>query len=304
MGEPQDKNPMYADSAGGTTSSSEGAGGAVTTPGDGGADSSSDGGAQALGTGGDQTEPRGDGGSDDGAGGAEQAGGTGGATVADPCSQSCEELPTDTLFVHSALSGIPLGASENNNASITIDTSFPRNQESSVFKLTTDDNESEAEIGVNFPLLSEGDLLFRAWMRVPEGPMNEWVKVVGFNPEFGSVPEGQLNTGVHVRIDPMGRILVLHAEGGTPSSSDVDAYPRDVWFCLQVLVTIDDEKGVIDVRVDGASVLRIQDVDTSPGVGVERIVYGIAEIGPGEESHEIYFDEVYAAVPCEEASVP
>lgn len=271
----------------------EAGGGTLASGGGSGGDSVGSGGADPSGTGGE--DPSGAGGAEPiGSGGDE---GVGGAPTIEFCPEGCEDYNSNFFFSHNRGPQDPTDVSLLGNGSFAFDPSVWREDGEGAIKFATELPGDEAEVNTSIELQTEGEIHFRAWILLPEALSSDWVKVFGLN--------GTDTDGPQVRIDKEGRLSIHLPDSEEHGASAANAYPIDEWFCLQIIIKIDDEEGAMDVRVNGASVLLIEGVDTKPDNGVRVIVYGLAEIGPGPSENLIYFDRVRAAVgapPCDEGS--
>lgn len=265
----------------------EAGGGTLASGGGSGGDSVGSGGADPSGTGGE--DPLGAGGAGDE--------GVGGSSTIEFCPEGCEDYNANFFLSHNTGPTNGSEVSLKGNGSYEYDRNVWRGGGDGSIQLTTELPGDEAEISTTISLQSEGEIHFRAWIMLPEALSSDWVKVFGLN--------GTDTDGPQVRIDKEGRLSIYLPDSEEQGESAPHAYPIDEWFCLQIIVKIDDEEGAMDVRVNGASVLLIEGADTKPDTGVRVVVYGLAEIGPGPSENLIYFDRVRAAVgapPCDEGS--
>jgi hypothetical protein len=267
----------------------------------GGEDSLGTGGDEASGAGGDAQggtggeAALGNGGNDSvGTGGDD---GAGGSSTVEVCLAGCDDYSRNFFILHNTGSQ---GASEVSlvgNGSYDYVQTVWRGEGNGSIELRTELPGDEAEISTTIPLVSNGEIHFRAWVLLPEALSSDWVKVFGLN--------GSDSDGPQVRMDKEGRLSIYLPESDESWESAPGAYPVDEWFCLQIVVKLDDAEGAMDVRVNGASVLLVEGADTKPDAGVRVVVYGLAEIGPGPSENLIYFDRVRGAVgapPCDNES--
>jgi hypothetical protein len=297
--------------AGGHGSDSGGAGGfdgvggtptlgGASNDGVGGESSPGSGGDAPLGAGGDNQ--LGVGGAQEGVGGEAAAStgggdGAGGEPSVDICSAGCDEDDGNFFISHTIGIQNPEKIILTGMGSYEFDGDVAQRSGGSSLKLISESAGDEAEVNNTILVLSQGQLHLRAWLLVPEGSMSDWVKVVGLN--------GSETDGPHVRIDSEGRLVVYIPGSEELWRSETDSFPRGEWFCLQILVEVDDLAGSIEIRVDGATVLLTEDTDTRPDAGIRVVVYGMAEIGPGSSKNVLYFDRVrggYGEPLCDETS--
>lgn len=217
--------------------------------------------------------------------------GSGGANSLDECSISCVWPVLLHRTFEAGLPSAPAQIKEDPDAFVgTTDQLF----RSGSFSLVTTQGETEtdAEITDFINPMMLGHLYYRAWIYLPEGAVNDWIKVIAFN---------GATEGTDVNLLSNGAVEIYSHIASTSSKSGSGQVPTGEWFCLQTHVFIDNFEGRVEVLVNEESVLEVSAWDTRPGPGVNNLVYGIAETGPKQSGATIYTDDVVASaepVPC------
>jgi hypothetical protein len=234
---------------------------------------------------GDRGEPEGDTGESD----ALATGGDAGfspieARPEPACFASCEDFESDFVIAHTIGVNNPGAMHTSGSGSFEFAADFGQREGDGSLMLTTAHAGDEAEVGTAVPFTSEGAFFFRSWLYAPTRPQSEWIKVLGVN--------GYDTNGVQIRVDNEGRMLVHSPETGESWQSEAGILPIESWFCLQVVVQLGDEDGRVDVRVNNTAVVTAELVDARPDEGIVEVVYGMADVGPGEGNNTLYFDRV------------
>jgi hypothetical protein len=152
--------------------------------------------------------------------------------------------------------------------------------------------ESDAQITNSLDPGVTGDLYYRAWLYVPTGTVNDWVKILALN---GSSVEG-----IDLNLLSNGGLEVYSQLTSDSVASTDNVVPLDEWFCLQVHADVANN-GTAAVWVNEQLVINVSGWNTQPGGSVDRIVYGIAETGSNQTGATIYTDDIIAAtaaIPC------
>lgn len=214
-----------------------------------------------------------------GLGGAEGSGGTT-AIPAYPCSTTCDD---PFLLYRSFEIGVPVVPHITLGGEVTRDKEKVRVGDYSM-RFTQDKPGSKAELSELIDVVASGSIYLRTWVFIPEGAVTDWIRLLAFNGAGDSgididVREGQFITS-YVRPSRYGE------------SSEPKAYPVSSWFCLQVGIDVNDADGTVKVEVDGETVLSHDEVDTMPGRGIDRVVYGLGASGVRQTGATVYFDDI------------
>lgn len=205
-----------------------------------------------------------------------------------PCSLQC----ADSLLLYRPFEvGIPGVVKEDTDASVTQSTDVVH---SGKYSLATSQGapHSDAQITDAIRPISDDHIYYRAWIYIPEGAITDWFKVLAFN---GS------SEGMDVNFHASGAIEIYSQLSGASLLSDVDVVPVGEWFCLQVHDFVANMDGLVEVSVNEEEVVTMTATDTQPGLGVDNLVYGLAETGPSQTGATIYTDDIVAStepVPC------
>lgn len=205
----------------------------------------------------------------------------------EPCSRDCPQ----PLLLYRRFEGELLGEiKEDAGAFVGVGDEFVH---SGLHSLATAQGgpQSDAQITDRIDPVESGDLFYRAWIYVPRGAINHWIKVLAFN---GS------SEGTDVNMYENGSVEIYSQITSASEESIPDVVPVDEWFCLQVHAVVEND-GQVELWINDKNVLSMMHVDTLPGTGVDNIVYGIAETGSDQTDATIYTDDIVAStkpVPC------
>lgn len=108
------------------------------------------------------------------------------------------------------------------------------------------------------------------------------------------------NATTHVIVTFFGdanQVIVKHGDGTILGSSDIQAYPRSVWFYCEIEVLVDNVVGVVRVWLFGSSITVIDVTGVDTRNGASGFINNIKFIGSHSHTHggdgTVYFDDLY-----------
>jgi hypothetical protein len=210
----------------------------------------------------------------------------------DGCASRCDS--PNGYLVESGFEGdMPGELVETNGATGWLETEIVHSGNAS-FGVTQGATGTEAEIIEVFDAVKDAELYFRGWIYLTDGSVKSWLKLVAFH-------GGELEGANFFALQNLAFRVELETDLAEKTSVE-GIVPENQWFCLQIAMRIADVGGYVKVQVDKNEVFALEQVDTDPGAGITRVVYGIADTGNDQWGATAYFDDVAvdtAYLPCE-----
>jgi len=151
--------------------------------------------------------------------------------------------------------------------------------------------ESAAVVSTEFPRLDAGELFLRVYVYVPSD-----VDTMTTNVLFlGDQPTPDPFKGVDFNFESGAPEIFVPENDPNRFTSTALVIPRDVWFCYQVRLAIDEEEGAVSIQVDGNVALDESGIDTLPPGGVHLLRAGVDWSSKQETPFAVYMDDLVLA---------
>lgn len=226
-----------------------------------------------------------------GFGGGGGLGGRGGYEPPDaPCTYAC---PDPFLLYQDFEAGLPLlGIKADEGAAVVLTTEIVHGHDYAL-SATQGEAGTDAQITERIRRVVGAHIYSRMWLFIPEGAINDWLKVLAFN--------GIVLEGLDVNLTSSGAAEIYSHMTGQKAVSPGAVVPENEWFCLRTTTFVDNVNGSVELSINDHTVAYVQNWDTLPGAEIDNIVYGIGETGPEQTDATIYVDDILAStepVPC------
>jgi polysaccharide lyase-like protein len=151
--------------------------------------------------------------------------------------------------------------------------------------------QSSAVVAREFEAVTDGELYLRTYLYVPADVDTKTINIL-FLGAFATPDPFQ---GVDINLED--GALQIYVPGSAPdrTTSTSLTIPRDRWFCLQAKLSVTDDDGAVELRVDGALALEQQGLDTRPDDGVHLLRAGVDWSSEQAAPFEVYVDDLVLA---------